>query len=189
MKRAWMKRLALCYVSRSWNQARVQNRSAVCCLRTPGLGFFNLFGIFKTLFASCSCRWRQMSLWVIYSTNSCNNIDSFNNKTGVCVNHWSSHSTDIFKNIESYWIICSTDLYKTLIHSELKHVTVLMNESLNHWLNQFIQYIYSFRNEMCSCFNSWPIDHWLNQLKKCWFIQECYDVIKQCSDIQKCALY
>ncbi len=70
------------------------------------------------------------------------------------LNHWLTRfvqMTDSFKKQRkrskslwtSHWIIGSLDLFKWLIHSEMKQVTVFMNESLNHWLNSFKQLIHS----------------------------------------------
>ncbi len=51
----------------------------------------------------------------------------------------------------SHWIIGSLDSFKRLICSETKQATVLMKESLNHWLTRFIQTAHLFRNEASDC--------------------------------------
>ncbi len=51
----------------------------------------------------------------------------------------------------SHWIIGSLDSFKRLICSETKQATVLMKESLNHYLSQLVQTADSFRNEESDC--------------------------------------
>ncbi len=58
----------------------------------------------------------------------------------------------------SHWIIDSLDSFKRLIHSETSQLTVLMNESLYHWLTQFIQTADLFRNESIGCPYEWATE-------------------------------
>ncbi len=84
-----------------------------------------------------------MNHWIIYINWFIQTSDSFRNKAFDCVNEWIT---------ESFW---STDSIKHLIHSETKHLTVLMSESLNHLFNRFNQTSDSFRNKAFDCVNEW----------------------------------
>ncbi len=65
---------------------------------------------------------------------------SFDQKRSKQLSLWRSH-----------WIIGSLDSFKRLIRSEMKQATVLMKESLNHYLSQYVQTADSFRNEESDC--------------------------------------
>ncbi len=67
--------------------------------------------------------------WVIESlTHSIRSNAWFIQKQSKLPSWWMSH-----------WIIDSLNLFKWLIYSEPKPVTLFMNVSLNHWLTQFVQ--------------------------------------------------
>ncbi len=62
----------------------------------------------------------------------------------------------------NHWIIYSTNSFKHLIHSETKHLTVLMSESLNHLFNRFNQTSDSFRNKAFDCVNEWITESFIS---------------------------
>ncbi len=103
-------------------------------------------------------KWRSLwtSHWIIDS------LDSFIQKRVKGRSLWMSH-----------WIIDSLESFKRLINSETSQVTVLMNESLNHWLTRFIQKADSFSNELSDRPYEWVTESLTHSIhSNGWLIQK-----------------
>ncbi len=75
-----------------------------------------------------------------------------NNWLSLWVSHWIIELTDSFKNTESL---------------RNQTMTTFMSESLNHWVNWFIQKTESLGMKQLSVFMSESLNHWVN-----WFVQK-----------------
>ncbi len=96
--------------------------------------------------------------------------DSFRNKAEMTLHEWVTESLthSIRSNCRfiqkqswndssrmSHWITDSLNSFKLLIHSETKLKWLFTNESLNHWLTQFVQTADSFRNKAEMTLHEW----------------------------------
>ncbi len=110
---------------------------------------------------------KRISLWMSYWT-----IDSLDSFKRWFIRKWSKWLL-LWMN---HWIIDSLDSFKRLIHSEMKQVTVFMNESLNHWLTRFVQTADSFRNEASDCLYEWVTESLTHSIRSnCWLSDWLYE--------------
>ncbi len=153
----------------------------------------------------------RMNHWLTDSLNSFKLLIHSETKlkwlfTNESLNHWLTQfvqTADSFRNKAEMtlheWVTESLNSFKLLIHSETKLKWLFTNESLNHWLTQFVQTADSFRNkaEMTSRMSHWITDslnsfkllihsetklkwlfaneslnHWLTQFVQNWIVSE-----------------
>ncbi len=126
-----------------------------------------------------------MSHWIINSLNSFKLLIHSETKlkwlfTNELLNHWLTQfvqTADSFRNKAEMtlheWVTESLNSFKLLIHSETKLKWLFTNESLNHWLTQFVQTADSFRNKAEMTLHEWVTESLTHSIRSnCWFIQK-----------------
>ncbi len=107
-----------------------------------------------------------ISHWIIRSTDSFKNTDSFRNEPYGCLwmSNWIIRSTDLFKNAKSFRNELVTESFAQLNHSQCRFIqerNLCDCLWMSHWIirsTDFFKNADSFRNETCD--GLW-MSHWI----------------------------